>query len=347
MAGNKPVVLFFLLLAFLFILTASLVLVFKERGLAFAATAGLFIMPVLFVYFAAVIVAVRKRRLHGFPSAAVSKPAAKKEPVRYPWEGMFGIEEKEYVERRKPVLKPSAAGSKPGVAVIIVIAAVALILLVALQQKAADVPGSNKTIEAKQDAGEKPAGEVKLQLNFTSVRLSAAAKKVADSARGFGGKIKSKLTGAASSLKSRIQKVPSAAWEGVAVAAVAFLLVYTVFYSHGTGQLGGIQKWFRGWLGWLLGIFSYAGKNKLKVLLWLVLVAVVCAAIAAVVFRKWLIAKFPSVSASGLIGMAVNALIAVRDFVLVYRIYIIIGIFVMLAVIGILVAFEKKSKGKD
>lgn len=336
MAGNKPIILL-LLLAFLFLMTAPLVLIFAYQGFSAAATAGLFIIPVLMVFLAVMIVAVKKRRL-AIPSAAAARPAAKREQVRYPWESMFGSKEDEYVERRKPLSKPSAAGFRQRVSVAVVIAVVVLALVVVLQQKGADVQDANKTL------GEKPAiVEVKPQQNFTPVKISAVAKKVVDSAKGFVGKIKGKFVGSFSKVKSAVAKAPVAVWQGIAVAVVSFLLTVTVFYSAKSGQLAEVSGWSGGWLGWLLGSLLYARRNKLKVLLWFIAAAVASAVVAVVVFRKWIIAKLPSVS--GLVGVAVNALLAVKDFVSVYRTYIIIGVFALLAIIGVLVALERRGKG--
>ncbi len=385
MANNKSAAVFVLLLAFLFLLTAPLVLIFGHsagllqlpqvnyRSIAAAAAAGLFIIPVLMVFLAVIIAAVKRRGL-AVPSAAVDNLAAKRAqigssrnsanggmrnrawhdlrlrspaeaglaPVRYAWEGMFGAEEREHKEKRKPASKPSAAGfsfSQRAVAAVVV-AVVVLALLAALQQKGAFISGADKALE------EKPAVvEVKPQHNFTSVKLSAVAKKAVDSARGFAGKIKGKFASSVSKAKLAVAKVPSAAWQNIAIAVIVVLFAGTVFYSHKAGQLGGILKWLREWLGWLAAIFAYAMKNKLKVLLLVIAAAVASAVIAAVIFRKWLIAKFPAVSASGMADAAANALLAVKDFVSVYRIYIIIGVFALLAIVGLLVALEKKDKG--
>lgn len=396
MAGNKSVVLFLLLLAFLFLLTVPLVLILgysvgllqlpqvNYRSIAIAATTGLFVIPVLLIFLAAVIVAVKKRKL-AVPSAAVAKVAvARQVPASYAWEGVFGAdEESEHKEKRRTVLKPSSANFKAVAAVVIVIALVVLVLL-ANATKQGSIAGANKTAvanvtaadtppvtleeeqnvfsrilaqvfagrnatnetQAGQDAGEKPA-EIKPQRDTTSVSLSAAAKKVLGSAKNFGSKIKSSIIGLTSSIKSRILKVPDAAWRNIAVAAVALLAVGTAFYSHRAGQLGEIPAWFRGWLGWLATILAAARKNWQKVIIRSILVAVVCAAVAAVVFRKWLAARFPSISFPSIMDAAVSALLAVRDFVSAYRLYILIGIFALLAIIGILFMYETRGKKKE
>ncbi|MBI2142783.1 hypothetical protein HYU20_00360 [Candidatus Woesearchaeota archaeon] len=402
MANNKSVAFFVLLLAFLFLLTAPIVLVagyyfgiLRLSGIVTAATAGLFLIPAFLVYLAAIVVAVKKRGL-AVPSAAVAKAAVVRQaPARYAWEGVFGLEEgreeKRHEEKRRATSKPPAANFKAAAAVVVVIALVALVLLLANATKPAIVAGANKTgaanvtaadassnvtgekqsvlsrilarvfaarnatneAQAVQDVGEKPADEVKPQQpqrNLSTVSLSGAAKKALGSVKSFGGKIKSGLVSSAGSLKSGILKVPDAVWQKIAVAAVALLAAVTLFYSHKAGQLGEIPKWFRDWLSWLLGIFSYAGKNKLKVMLWLVLAAVVCAAVAAVIFRGWLKVKLPALPAfsmSGVVASAVNALLAVRDFVSVYRLYILIGIFSLLAIIGILFIYENRGKKKE
>lgn len=357
MTNNRPVVLFLLSLAFLFLLTVPLALIFGHysgllslpkfvtyRNVSAAVTAGLFIIPVLMVFLAAVIVAVKKQRL-AIPSAAVSRPVARKEAVRYPWEGMFGSEEREeHVERRKPLPKLHAPGSKLRAAAAVIIAVVVLLaLLMVLQQKGAFVSDANKIVE------EKPAVvEVKPQQNLTPFQFSATAKKVVDSARGFAGKIKGGFAGSVSKVKSAAAKVPSAAWQGIAIAVLVLLFAGTLFYSRKTQQLGSIPDWVGGWAGWLLGIFSYAGKNRLKALLWAIAAVVACAVIVAVAFGRQLKVKLPAlpaVSMPGIANSAANALLAVKDFVSVYRSYIAIGIFALLAIIGILVALEKRGKG--
>ena len=125
------------------------------------------------------------------------------------------------------------------------------------------------------------------------------------------------------------------------------LFAVIVFYSHKTGQLGGIPEWVRGWLDWLAGVLAATRKNIWKVIGVVIAAALIGVFIAATVFRKWLSAhginvKLPTMS--GLPSSPLDALIAVRDFVSVYRLYIIIGVFAFLAIIGILFAFEKKDK---
>ncbi len=404
MANDKLAVLV-LLLAFLFLLTAPLVLIigyyfgilppflidlFAKKvmlsHIITAATAGLFLIPVIFVFLAAIIVAVKKRRL-ATPSVAVAKAAvARQAPARYHWEGMFG-QGKRREEKSKQTSKPHTANLKAAAAVVIVIAIVILVLLLPKATKPDSIADANKTAAANdaipaetpsdvtaekqnvlsrilakvfaarnatnetqegRDAVEKPAGEVKPQRNISSVSLSAAAKNTLGSVKDFGGKVKGKFVDSASKAKSAVAKVPDAAWQKIAVAAVALLVAGVLFYSHRAGQLGEIPAWFLGWLDWLKHIFAAAWKNKARVILVAAVIFVAAAGMAAFVFRKKLNAKLPDLSLSAVSDKALDALFAVRDFVLAYRLYILIGIFALLAIIGILFVYETMGrKGKN
>ncbi len=387
MAGNKSVALFLALVLFLFLITMPPVLFFGRRygvlslpqltshNIALAATAGLFAIPVFFIYAAAIIVALKKGRPEGvgLRPAAVARVAVAERQVHYPWEDIFGPEREGVAEKpyRKIQGKPFSGNYKALAAVVVVLAIVGLIVLLSVMPNANNAlfgRGPNETKQASitnaaSNASAANASEGNLFSRLLSAaKIRALAQPVVKEAKpqakapagvpllaavkGFGSKVKKGFLSSLGSVKLRVSKVNHIVWRNMAIAGIIILLAVSVFYSRKSGQLGWILSWFRDWLDWLVAILVYMRKNKLKVLLWVIVVAVVCAAIGAVVFRKWLGARFPSISASSFTGAAVNALFAVRDFVSAYRLYILIGIFALLAIIGILFIYETMGRKK-
>lgn len=165
--------------------------------------------------------------------------------------------------------------------------------------------------------------------------------------------LRSSVGKSAADIKSRIGKVPYKAWQSVAAAVLAVALAATVFLSYRTGQLYEIVLWIKGWIAWLFSLPSIIMRNKLKSLAIALAVAVVCGGVAAFVFRSKLakLGGFAAASKAAAANLPSNAgpaifslLISVRNFLFVYRLYIFIGIFVLLAVIGILYALERKGR---
>ena len=408
MTNNKSAVLFVILITFLFLLTAPIIMVFGHysgllqlpefvtyHNVSIAATAGLFIIPVLFIYLAAIIIALKRRRHSGVSSVAVANVAVAKKralvPVRYAWETVFGPEKEPVTVKLKPIPKSSAAlNSRAMAGVVIALAVIGLIILVSVtpslsnafgrshnETKSANItitqaPGAanadnfSKNVSGKMPASAGNASKENVLSRFFSAvtRLQPQQKQLAtplvkvekpapqikislSPIKNFAGKIKSWAVSSIGSLKSRVSKVSHVVWRNIAIAAVVILFAVSVFYSHKTGQLGEIPEWLNGWRDWLAGILYAAWRNIWKVIGGVIVVAVIGGIIAAAVFRKWLSAhginvKLPTISSMP--SSPFDALIAVRDFVSVYRLYIIIGVFAFLAMVGILFAFEKKGK---
>ena len=424
MANNKSSVLFLLLLAFLFLLTAPLVLIFGHNSsllqlpqfvtyhnVSIAATAGLFIIPVLFVYLAAVIVALKKGSHAKISSVAVAKVAVAKKrvTVRYAWESVFRPEKEPVPVKLRTIPKnPATPNSRAIAAVVIALAVIGLIILVSVTPSLSNAFGRghnetkyanitqpavqpavapnnvSKAVSSKTPAAnasssanaskenafsrflsavskiqppqepakplvkeEKQASEVASKGNAVSPILKI--KKSFAPAKSFGSKVKKVFLNSIRRLKAAILKVSNHVWQKIAVSAVALLLVAAVFYSHKTNQLGGIPKWFNGWFDRLAAILAAVRRNIWKTVGVVIAVAVIGWVIAAAVFGKWLSAsginaKLPTMSS--LPNSLFDALIAARNFISVYRLYIIIGIFAFLIIIGILFAFEKKGKNK-
>ncbi len=382
MAGNKSIAFFLLLLAFLFLLTVPFVVIFLHysgllplpkfityHNVSIAATAGLFAIPVLFIYAVAIIVALKKGRPAGAvqPAAVVSRAVAVGKQVHYPWEDVFGPEHESVAEKpySQTQGKSLAGNYKALAAVVVVLAIVGLIVLISVMLNANNAlfgSGHNETKSANITKAVSNVSAANVSGSLFSRLFSAAKNQVLaqpvikevkpqtkapasmpflSAVKGFGSKVKKAFLSSLGSVKLRVSKVNHVVWRNAAIAGIIILLVVSVFYSSKSGQLGGVLGWFRDWLA---AILVYMRKNKLKALLWIIVVAVVCAAIGAVVFRKWLGARFPSISASSFTGAAVNALFAVRDFVAVYRLYIIIGVVALLTIIGILFIFERMGK---
>ncbi len=346
MADNKSVAVFLLLLAVLFLLVAPLVMVFGHysgflslpefvtyHNISIAALAGLFVIPVLFIYAAAIIVAMKKRRPAGIAlRPAVSKAVVVGKHVHYHWEDAFGPERERVAEKphRSQISgKPFAVNYKALAAVAVMLAIIGLIVLISVVSNNTFFGGHNETkavniTKAASDAVIKNASQLP-QAN------ASAGVPLLDKAKSFG-----------SGVKARISAVNHVVWRNMAVAGVVILLAASLFYSRRTGQLAEVPDWLGGWAGWLLGIFAYARRNKLKVLLYVLAAAVVCGVIAAVAFGKLLKIKLPALPP--LSNSAVNALVAARDFFAVYRLYIFIGFFACIVAISILFFLEKRNR---
>ncbi|MBI3037305.1 hypothetical protein HYY73_06190 [Candidatus Woesearchaeota archaeon] len=166
--------------------------------------------------------------------------------------------------------------------------------------------------------------------------------------------VRSSIGWSAAGIKSRIGKVPYKVWQSVAAAVLAVVLATTVFLSYRTGQLYEVVLWVKGWVALLFSFPSAIMRNKLKSLAIALAAAVICAGVAAFVFRINLFANlggFASASKAAASNLPSNAglaifslLMSVRNFLLIYRLYVFIGILVLLAVIGILYTLERKGR---
>ncbi|MBI2143953.1 hypothetical protein HYU17_02265 [Candidatus Woesearchaeota archaeon] len=184
--------------------------------------------------------------------------------------------------------------------------------------------------------------------------LPGLPQKLFRSVKALGSKAKKGLAGLAGNISSRVSRMPERAWQGAAAAALAAIFISAVFYSYKSGSLGQAVSWCKGWIVWLAFVFGLVRKNKLKLLLGIVAVAVIAASVAAFVFREWLKARlpvkllaklprFPKVS--GITDAVAGFLSAASGFLSAYRLYILIGIFALLIVIAFLFFLERRGKG--
>lgn len=387
MADNKSIAFFLLLLAFLFLLTVPFVVIFLHysgllplpkfityHNVSIAATAGLFAIPVLLIYVAAIIIALKKGRPAGAvqPAAAVSRAVAVGKQVHYPWEDVFGPEREMVAEEPySRVQGKQFAGNYRALAVVVVVLAVVALVLISVVLNANnalfgsghnETKSANITKVASNASAAKASGSLFSRL-FSAAKTQVSAQPVIKEAKpqskspagvsvlsavkGFGSKVKKAFLSSLSSVKLWVSKVNHAVWRNIAIACVIIIFAASLFYSSKSGQLGGVLGWFRDWLAWLAAILAAARKNWLKVSLAIILIAVICAATGAVVFRKWLSARGLHVrlpAAGSISDSVVNALLAIRDFVAVYRLYIIIGVVALLVIIGVLLVFERRGK---
>ncbi|MBI2581178.1 hypothetical protein HYV85_05245 [Candidatus Woesearchaeota archaeon] len=143
----------------------------------------------------------------------------------------------------------------------------------------------------------------------------------------------------------------SAFWP-YALAGISMLVMLAGgFYFYRAKKVKPAAEWVRTCVadsaGWLAVLFSDVKRNGLKLL---IIAAVVLAAALAFVFRSWLKAKLPAFSKvavpvlAAIRESAISFFYAARNFLLAYRIYILIGIAVLLVIFGILFVLERKGK---
>ncbi len=318
----------------------------SSHTVTIAATAGLFIIPVLFVYLAAIILAAKTRR---------AGPAR----VHYPWENDFPDVVKEPELLRAKVSRVRAADKKIAakgthvglsfdIKAVLAVAIVILLLvgLVFWSQRMSG-PFSYKSDVSKANASvEENATQLQPEKTGNSpARKPLAVPDVAGAAKNFGIKITGWFRNLAAGAVHSIQELPAKVWLSIAAAALVVILVAALFYSNKTGQLGEIGNWLKDIAGWLGTIPAAIRGNFAKKIMPAILMIVAIALVAGYVFRKWLGANLPGFAsvANNLVNLPSMA----RDFILVYRLYILIGIFTLVAVIGFLMTVERRGKGKN
>ena len=141
-----------------------------------------------------------------------------------------------------------------------------------------------------------------------------------------------------------LEMVPVSAWRIITFVVLAVALAGTLVLSRKTGQLSELREWFKDIAAWIGSIPSAIRDNFAKAILPAILAILVVAAIAGFIFRKWLASKFPILARLKISGNLSHLPSALKDFVLVYRLYILIGVLTLLVVIGILIALEKRNK---
>ena len=299
---------------------------------SFAAVAGLFVLAGFFV---AVLFAVA---------------ASRKKPVRYEWEAVFPARDEEFHEalavtkaKRRHVVKEKyyirqepVEGKSPAVKVIAAAAIIALLVILFASS------GSFSDLKHRFFGNQSNATEISVKTPSVKVEVTAAANSssVFKNVRKIFVAAKDKMGGFASAAKRNVQKVPYKTWAIAASAALAILLIAVLFLSYRTGQLGQVQGWLVGWLDGAKSVLAAAWRKKLKTAAVLIAILLVAAGIAAFVFREKLGSSISPAS-------AVHAMAAIRDFASVYRLYILVGVFALLVVIGILFLLEKRAGNLD
>ncbi|MBI2143489.1 hypothetical protein HYU20_04085 [Candidatus Woesearchaeota archaeon] len=145
--------------------------------------------------------------------------------------------------------------------------------------------------------------------------------------------------------KFRAAALKASAFWPYAIAGIGVLVLLAGgFYIYKAKKIKPAAEWFKTSFrtsaadsaDWFAVLFTAARMNSIKIV---ALAVVVAAAIAAFVFRGWLLGKISKAPDS-----ALGVLLAVRDFFSAYRIYIAIGIIALLAILGLLFVLERKGK---
>lgn len=327
MGNNNSGILVLLFLALALLLAVPLLFLsgampaLSYRDISIAATAGLFIIPVLFVFLAAIILASRRK--------GVARPAAQ---ARYPWDNIFPETKDAEVALPKrssfvkkdlyvPVEAHNEANFRP--LLVVFVAILVVIGLVFLSQHASIGKASNSTNSTVQKA-ENASLHENQKPGFS---LGGSVKNLPAKLKGLGGR-----------LGYAIQMVPLRVWQLGSVVVLAAVLIGALVVSHRTGQLGETGEWFSDIFKWVGSAPSAVrSSSKVKKIALVILVIAATAALACFVFRKQLAEKVPGLS---------NLPSAITGFAMVYRLYIVIGVLTLAVVIGTLMIMEKRPKGK-
>ncbi|MBI2549596.1 hypothetical protein HYV83_00255 [Candidatus Woesearchaeota archaeon] len=344
-------------------------------SIAAVAAAGLLVVPLIFVLIAVVALASARKR------EFIPKPRHYPWEGVFKQKEFAAAAAAVVVPRKKlavPVDKPKSGAGIKAVAVVavVVLALVALSFFTSTLKEFSIFVGANETANETRNVSAITTANISEKVpvaNVSKINISAFFRKVfaarnetakvahvkaaektepADFGKAFAN-VRSSIGRSVADIKSSIGKVPYNVWQSVAAAVLAVVLATTVFLSHRTGQLGEVVLWVKGWVVWLFSLPSAIMRNKLKSLVIALAVAVVCGGVAAFVFRNKLanLGGFAAASRAAAANLPSNAgpaifglLISVRNFLFVYRLYIFIGIFVLLVVIGILYMLERKGR---
>ncbi|HIG98510.1 TPA: hypothetical protein HA231_03760 [Candidatus Woesearchaeota archaeon] len=310
------------------------------EGLALAAIVPLLAIPVVAVAVLLTVAVFRRIPRH------VRKPGF------YHWEkGVFAPEREALPEPVRPVnnigvsSNPRLNRFSVAAIIIVLLAAAALLVLFtpAVRERLAGFDfgfaGKNATSEVVKPAV--PSANVEGEAGASHVNLTGffiGVKNVAywpvGAVRALGGGIRKAIAGVYSSVTHKVKGVPPEAWRIAVIGIVVLLAGAAFFNSYRSGQLFGLR-------GWVSDIAAAIWRNRFRVALLMVAAAVVASAIAVFIFRKRLLSWFGGFGA----GPA-GVVSSVRDFVSAYRLYLLIGIFALLAVIALLFVLEKKGQGK-
>lgn len=143
-------------------------------------------------------------------------------------------------------------------------------------------------------------------------------------------------------------------WPYALIGVGVLVLLAGGFYFYKAKKAKPTVEWLRACVadsaGWLVVLFAEVKRNSLKLLVSAVVIAV---AALAFVFRSWLKVKLPAFSKvavpvlAAIRESAISFFYATRNFLLAYRLYILIGIAVLLVVLCVLFLLERKGKEKE
>ena len=291
----------------------------SQAAVAIAATAGLFVLPLLFVFLAVIILAAKTRK---------DKPIR----VRYPWEDVFPDVVKLH-EFPAPLVSRARSGSSGkkvsarstpvdlGARLVLGVG-LAILLLVGMLLLAQRLSGSFSYKSNMTTANASIRGTV----------IQPQSEKTENNNSGINAKVW--FGNLAAGVSHSIKALPAKVWQLIAAAGLVALLIGALFYSSRTGQLSEVGVWFG-------GIIAAARDNFAGII---IAVFVIAALVSGYAFRKWLGAHLPGFAfvAGNLASLPSMA----RDFVLVYKFYILAGLFTLVAVLGFLVTTEKRGNSR-
>lgn len=291
-----------------------------------------------------------------FVALAFLSVAARKKP-KYAWEEVFPLPPEESYEeialarerefasavQVKPVQGESAV-AKSGLPLSRLLAAIGIVALLIVILVAAFNVGSVTERFFGNESGNKSNRTL---VSVEVPKVEKAAVKNATLAmpdfRKMLGSAKGNASAVVASAKRTFEGIPYRAWTMVAAVAAVVLVIASLSYSYRTRQLQEVPAWVSDWYDWAGSGVAAARMNKRKVVLVLGALAAVAAVIAAFVFREKIKFSVPANIPSSVSSGAVDALVALRNFAFIYRLYIFIGIFALLVVLGILFLIERRS----
>jgi len=309
MGRAKAVVVIALLLVLALAIASPALVYVVYPTVAAAATAGLFALPVIFIFIIALILAVR------MPSRP-SQPGTARKPIpqpHYRWEKLLPSQKK-IVKAEEPraspkisrreITEPSASRSIRDRIILAIILAAALVALILLSPAIYHVLG--------------PDGQLNQSLNVTKV--TKVSQPVAPSVPKPQPVPQANATKTTTHLQVIFPKAFQTILKYALIGVAAFLFGGFVAYTYKAADFSEIPVWFSGWL-------AAVRKDWIK---FTVLAAVIAAIILAVSFRRRL----------GL-GWAFNNAIS---FLKAYLLYVVIGVVALLVIIGVLLLLERARK---
>ena len=165
-----------------------------------------------------------------------------------------------------------------------------------------------------------------------------------------------KFKAAAATVSKTVSKASNVKvfWPYALVGIGVLVLIAGSFYFYKAKKVKPATEWLSACIAdsadWLVAIFSDVKRNSVKLFIFTVVIAV---AALAFVFRNWFKVKLSGFSkvfvpVLGTIReSAVSIFYAAKNFLLAYRLYILIGVVVLLVVLGILFALARKAMGKE